>query len=176
MTKKEKRKFKFHQGTYEGEVFEGFKVPDGFGTLIIKFGRFRGDKYEGEWKMNNFHGKGTYTSSEGWVCEGQWEESKKHGQVKISNKDGSSYIGEYKHDNKHGIGTQIYPNGEKYEGGWYENTYFGHGTKTYINGDKYIGKWRGGRRERKGKLLNPKGEIIKEDELYNDYFSEDEIE
>ena len=56
-----------------------------------------GDKYVGEFKDYQRHGKGTLT----WG-RGPWE--------------GNKYVGEFKHDEFNGQGTYTWANGDKYVG------------------------------------------------------------
>jgi hypothetical protein len=56
-----------------------------------------GDKYVGEFKDYQKHGKGTLTFGEG-LCEGD------------------KYVGEFKDGSQHGQGTYTFANGNKYVG------------------------------------------------------------
>lgn len=52
-------------GVYKGTFVNGLK--DGFGVM-----KFRADSaYEGQWKSNRFHGKGTYLWADGRIYQGQ---------------------------------------------------------------------------------------------------------
>lgn len=52
-----------------------------------------GDVYEGEWKNDVAHGKGTYYHN-----------------------DGAKYVGSWKNDKQHGKGEEEWPDGSKYKG------------------------------------------------------------
>ena len=56
-------------GKYVGEI-ENMK-PNGSGTYIYGRGKWKGDKYEGEWKDGEFHGQGTLTRSNGQKLIGE---------------------------------------------------------------------------------------------------------
>ena len=58
-------------GKYVGEI-KNLK-PDGSGTYTYGKGKWKGDKYEGQWKRGNFHGHGTYTRSDGHKFVGEWK-------------------------------------------------------------------------------------------------------
>ena len=58
-------------GKYVGEI-ENMK-PNGSGTYIYGRGKWKGDKYEGEWKDGEFHGQGTLTRSNGHKLIGEWK-------------------------------------------------------------------------------------------------------
>jgi hypothetical protein len=111
--------------TYDGEWFEDRK--DGFGVCTYKQ---NGDKYTGEWRANNYHGKGTYVQEGVYVQEGQWTNGKftgygstiTYGSVldpKLSpytksKKITTIYIGDFVLGKKHGKGRLIeYQNGKK---------------------------------------------------------------
>jgi len=49
---------------------------DGFG--VYKYSD--GERYEGEWKDDNWHGRGKLTSADGRVREGNWLDHKRDGE------------------------------------------------------------------------------------------------
>ena len=77
----------------------GIGKRNGQGILIISEGKWKGDKYVGEFKDGVFHGKGTYTWSEGKFV-GKWKDGKR--------KNGIEY-------NKYGDITHKVVNGERIE-------------------------------------------------------------
>ncbi len=64
------------------------------------WGRFSngGEKYEGEFKDNNIHGRGKYQFASGAIYEGEWVNNKFQGR-----------------------GTYTWPSGAAYTGTWIEN-------------------------------------------------------
>ncbi len=80
-----------------------------------------GEKYEGEWKGNKWHGYGKLTDS-----------------------DGSFYIGAVKDGYRHGSGMKMYADGSVYKGDWANHKYEGHGTLTDKDGNVQRGEWRDG--------------------------------
>lgn len=120
---------------------------DGYGIKIYS----NRDKYEGYWKNDMRHGKGTY-----WLCigknayrklfTGDWFENKKEGKGIFFYNDGGCYDGEWKNSKRHGKGLMIYSNGDTYEGYWLDDLKDGYGVIEYENpeekrGNKYYGYW-----------------------------------
>jgi hypothetical protein len=57
--------------------------------------------YEGEFKRNNYHGKGEYHYGDGDYYKGDWKDSKYHGQgAAYSLRLDRTWVGEYKNDEK----------------------------------------------------------------------------
>ena len=76
-----------------------------------------GDKYVGEWKNGEFHGKGT-----------------------LSLTNGGTYVGGFEKGRLHGAGAITFPNGDKYIGQLRFDQIFGHGTYKYgIDGRVILG-------------------------------------
>ncbi|MBT3794847.1 hypothetical protein HOG00_00020 [bacterium] len=99
-----------------------------------------GDKYIGEWKDNKKHGKGTYIWGKGHNIGhkyvGEWKDDKMNGQGIYTKPTGERYVGEYKDDKRDGKGTSTYSDGSKYEGEYKDNKKHGKGTYTYGEGPK----------------------------------------
>ena len=62
-----------------------------------KINFINGDEYNGEWKDNVFHGKGTMKYNDGTIFEGDCE-NKKFIKGKITFRDGTTYTGECQGD------------------------------------------------------------------------------
>ena len=73
--------------------------------------------YEGEWKNNKRHGKGTMT----WVM--------------------GQYVGDW-NDKLDGVGNLSLPNGKKYSGEFKKDKYHGQGTMTLKDGKVIKGLWK----------------------------------
>ena len=57
--------------------------------------------YEGEFKRNNYHGKGEYHYGDGDYYKGDWKDSKYNGQgAAYSKRLDKTWVGEYKNDEK----------------------------------------------------------------------------
>jgi hypothetical protein len=141
-----------------------------------------GDRYSGEWKDNQRHGKGThYYKKSGHKYMGEWENDKRHGYGTLSIPEAGSiqretsqslfaskskhsstnemaklvkvYTGSWKDDRKHGHGTYFYSDGSVYEGNWYQDMRQGWGRQTYADGSVYEGEWHHEMRHGQGVLL-----------------------
>lgn len=60
-------------GQYVGEIVN--MKPNGSGTFVYGKGKWEGDKYEGRWKDGEFHGRGTFTRTNGQWFTGEWQHS-----------------------------------------------------------------------------------------------------
>eukprot|EP01084_Bolivina_argentea_P016344 30593_1 len=100
-------------------------------------------QYEGEWKNDLKHGKGTFYYKNGDKFEGMFHENVKcgHGIMYYSN--GDKYEGDWKFNKKNGYG--IYYDKQKknvYSGYWMNNKKEGPGYCKFVNDDKlYIAEW-----------------------------------
>ncbi|KAL6067459.1 Phosphatidylinositol 4-phosphate 5-kinase [Balamuthia mandrillaris] len=101
-----------------------------------------GDKYEGEWLNNVFHGTGTFTFASGNVYKGQYANGKREGKGCYLYKNGDKYEGEYHADKKHGHGRFTFANGDCYDGEWVADKQHGTGTYTHSSGNKFVGQWK----------------------------------
>ena len=87
---------------------------------------FYGDRYEGMFKNDAWHGQGTYYYG-------------------VNDK----YIGEFKDGLKNGLGTYYFlaenkNKGDKYVGEWKDSNRHGQGTYTWSDGDKDVGEFKNG--------------------------------
>ena len=104
---------------------------NGYGTYVISLGNSsiyeKERRYVGNFKDGLFHGRGSYTFS-----------------------NGDKYVGEFYGDRIHGQGTMTYDNGDKYVGNWEDNKstehsmYHGKGTYTRSDGEIFEGLWENG--------------------------------
>jgi hypothetical protein len=91
-------------------VFAQSKLPRCQGSDLIKYnncfgeheihygytgGVYKLDKYVGEFKEGEYHGKGTFTWTSGYKYVGEYREGKKHGQGTFSDVNGM-YKGTWK--------------------------------------------------------------------------------
>ena len=116
-----------------------------FGT----YGYDNGSKYVGEWKDDNFHGRGTYTYADGDKYVGEYKEGKSHGQGtytfgKESEWADDKYVGEFKDDERHGLGTYTFASGNKYVGEFKDDKYHGQGAFTFAHGEQWRGYYMNG--------------------------------
>ena len=104
---------------------------------------YYGDRYEGTFKNDYWHGQGTYYYS-----------------------DGDKYIGEYRDGKKAGQGTYYYSSGDKYVGEFKKDEFNGLGTFYFLKddenkGDKYVGFFKNGLRHGEGSFYYVDGRIEK---------------
>jgi len=143
---------KFRQEYRNGDVYDGHFVNgqrDGYGVYISAAGH----RYEGMWKDDMRHGKGSLSfvskhggdaSGTGWsgTYDGEWMNNKKHGHGVFKYLNGDKYEGKWVDGMKEGYGIYTYHNGDRYEGLFQQNDMHGHGKFTSSNGDVVVGHWR----------------------------------
>ncbi len=118
-----------------------------FGKIHILDGKFKGWKYEGNFRKGKLHGFGSVSYVDGGNFIGEFQKGKKHGKGTMSfgsksNNAGDKYIGEYREGKKHGHGIFEFSDGEKYDGEWKNNKRNGIGKNVWANGSMYIGGWK----------------------------------
>ena len=103
-----------------------------------------GDIYNGFFKTNKRHGKGTFIWKNGEKFTGTYfNGNPSYGTYAFSR--GDKYIGNFKNWKMHGQGTYTWKNGDKYVGQWKNDKRHGKGTKTYKNGKIERGIWENGK-------------------------------
>ena len=122
------------QGPQETE-----SVP-GFATRIWP----NGDKYEGQVYQGQMHGRGIFTSSQGYVYTGEFKYGKPHGIGKLVYDNGDHYEGGLINDMLHGKGKYLYANGDRYQGEFQNDLPHGQGVYILANGNIYSGLWENG--------------------------------
>lgn len=123
--------------TYSGQIVDGKR--HGNGTCQTRTGHFTG-----QWKMDQQHGKGEQTWTDGRVYEGEFGFGRFEGAGKMTwhtQKGLLIYEGQYKADLKHGVGKFTFPEGRAYDGEWLQGKR--HGRALYVNahGDQKAGYW-----------------------------------
>jgi hypothetical protein len=101
-----------------------------------------GTVYEGDFKNNHRHGRGTLRFLDGTTLTCLFtNNSSGPGLVVLERQDGSRYEGEYDHANNliEGRGKATYPNGSVYEGMWHKGVIDGEGVYKLANGDVQTG-------------------------------------
>jgi hypothetical protein len=122
-----------------------------FGVRI--FGN--GDKYIGEFKDGDFHGKGTLTTSADHNYTGDWKEHKKHGYGTSNWGNTWKYEGEHKYGLFSGVGTLTNAHG-KFVGEFKNGKKNGRGIETKLDGRRFEGFWVNDDFIRKEKVILPK--------------------
>ena len=103
-----------------------------------------GDKYEGQMFQNQMHGRGIFTSSQGYVYTGEFKFGKPSGIGKLVYDNGDKYEGNFVNDMLHGKGKYIYANGDRYQGEFQNDLPHGQGVYILANGNTYSGLWEKG--------------------------------
>jgi hypothetical protein len=133
--------------SWSGECTNGY--ASGSGTLIGYWGRNpaqEGERYVGSMKDGKFHGKGTYSWSDGRKYEGDWVEDKRTGKgIYIAKNNAFRYEGDFVDDKPHGKGTYTFTGGVKYTGDVVNGEWSGTGTWTCANGKKFSGQFEKGK-------------------------------
>ena len=104
-----------------------------------------GDKYEGELKDDEPHGKGELTTSSGDKYIGDFQNGKKHGEGLLIKNNGNKYEGSFKNSKAHGLGKSINISGDKYEGDFIDGKRHGQGVFIDRDGNKYEGEFKDAR-------------------------------
>ncbi len=131
----------------------GDSLPNGFGILYrIKLQKI----YEGFFEAGKKSGKGNLQISEAQNYEGEFKNNQFHGKGTLI-AHGCHYSGDFVNNEKHGIGKVIYASGERYEGNFISNERSGKGILYKTNGEVYDGLWLNDLRKRNGVLIYPNG-------------------
>ena len=159
-------------GVYSVSAGSEHSAYEGTGTLVNGKANGRwidqwadGDRYEGEYRRGERHGRGVetwkgtgeYAGREGRF-EGQWRNGKKHGHGTQIRPDGGRYEGDWRNGKEDGHGTQIRPDGGRYEGDWRNGKEDGHGTQILRDGNRYDGEYRAGKRHGFGTFTTAYGD------------------
>lgn len=123
-----------NSGTRKSETIPGFT------TQVWP----NGDKYEGQMFQNQMHGRGIFTSSQGYVYTGEFRYGKPNGLGKLVYDNGDKYEGDFSDDMLHGRGKYYYANGDWYQGEFQNDLPHGQGVYTLANGSVYSGLWEQG--------------------------------
>lgn len=136
---------------YEGNVKNGQKHGRGSYTWS------NGDQYIGDYVLDQRTGQGTYIWKNKDRYEGEFVNGIRTGQGKLILSSGTSYEGEFLNDQWHGRGILNFQNGNQYEGTFEQGAQNGLGVFTWSNGDKYIGEFKKGQRHGRGEITKPDG-------------------
>jgi hypothetical protein len=116
------------------------KSVPGFATRVWP----NGDKYEGQVFQDQMHGRGIFTSSQGYVYIGEFKYGKPSGLGKLTYDNGDQYEGSFFNDMLHGKGKYMYANGDLYQGEFQNDLPHGLGVYILENGNIYSGLWENG--------------------------------
>lgn len=137
---------------------------DGYGTMLVTKGPFKGTTYKGYFKRSRFNGHGVFDCNDGTHYEGNYingypagigkghfvysdceldyegelQEGKFHGEGKLTyttgNWKGISYEGEFRIGSFHGSGTMYLPDKRKIVGTWLKGEMNGKMIEYYPDG------------------------------------------
>ncbi len=133
-----------YKGQWDGDEKDGFGIqinPDN-------------TKYEGEWRMGKYHGRGTLWLKKGKTFNrqyvGDWSNGFMDGQGIFYCENSEIYRGGWLRNRKNGSGRYDYANGDSYFGEWINDLQDGFGTMNYANGNIFEGLWVKGNKEGPG--------------------------
>ncbi|PWJ41855.1 hypothetical protein [Sediminitomix flava] len=141
-------------GTYHGEL-NGRGQKHGYGTYTWT----EGGSYEGQWKNDMFHGKGTLILADSSNYTGYFVQGKMQGNGTYKWANGNEYKGYFYDDQPNGQGEMFFANGSYHEGSWKEGYTFGYGRHLYVDGSEYLGNWLGNMRHGEGIMIYPDGSM-----------------
>ena len=123
----------------EDNIFNGYK----------QYVWSNGDEYQGTWRDNQMHGRGTFKCKEG-EYQGEFYFHKMQGFGKFKYSSGGAYVGEFVGGKREGRGVFGYTDECIYEGEFLGGIPNGKGTMLFANGDVYTGEWADGRQHGAG--------------------------
>ena len=133
-TRKSANNTSTHSGAQQSESIPGFI------TQVWP----NGDKFEGQMFQDQMHGRGIFTSSQGYVYTGEFRYGKPNGRGKLIYDNGDKYEGNFLEDMLHGQGKYNYANGDFYQGEFQNDLPHGQGIYVLENGNIYPGTWEQG--------------------------------
>ena len=119
-----------------------------------------GDRYRGQIRNGNRHGRGVYTWADGGSYDGEWLDGDFHGRGVRIFANGNRYEGDYVKDKRTGRGVFRWPSGLRYRGDFRDNKQTGHGIYTWPNGNRYEGGFVDGEFHGQGIWTFPNGNRI----------------
>ncbi|KAG1671619.1 hypothetical protein FOA52_006850 [Chlamydomonas sp. UWO 241] len=105
-----------------------------------------GSTYEGPLRRGLRHGKGLFTSPNGFSYKGRFVDGKAEDFGEAVYCGGALYVGEWAADLRSGFGEFSMPSGDTYAGMWEGDVMHGHGRWTFADGSYFEGSYMGGRR------------------------------
>lgn len=137
----------------DGSRYRGTVAPngdrDGYGRWESNHGLY----YEGEWKDDKPHGKGSSREADGLCYVGEWIQGIKNGKGRSTSFDEIVYDGWWEQGYWHGTG-KLTSKGVVYEGEFKRGEFHGDGKlEDYMSGASYEGKWAYGKKHGLGRLV-----------------------
>lgn len=119
-----------------------------------------GARYEGEFRADKYHGRGSFFFASGQVYVGDYRDGQRNGQGTFTFPSGEKYSGTFLDGKYHGIGTLSFPNGDTYTGEWRDDKRSGRGTYRFADGRRFVGDYRDGMRQGQGILYDRSGTVL----------------
>ncbi|KAL4482244.1 hypothetical protein ABPG72_018025 [Tetrahymena utriculariae] len=126
-----------------------------------------GERYEGGFSHDKFHGQGSYFDKDGNIFIGEWFEGQIQGKGMLYYCNTDLYDGYFFNGKRHGQGTLYFNKVEKYEGEWVQDQKEGYGKLKLLNNQKYEGYFKQGTFNGKGKFLYQDGSSYEGEWLNN---------
>ena len=119
------------------------------------------DIYIGNFKNDQFYGKGLYISENGDYYFGQWKNSMCDGEGNLTVKNKLVNKGNFKNGKKEGFGEEKYPNGDLYKGGFFDGVKSGRGQYIFADGSRYDGIFKNDKFNGFGQISLNNGDFIR---------------
>lgn len=119
------------------------------------------DIYLGNFRNDEFFGKGLYISEHGEYYFGQWKNSMCDGVGDLIVDKKLSYQGNFKNGKKEGYGEEKYPEGDIYKGGFYNGEKNGRGQYIFKDGTRYDGNFKNNKYNGFGQISLSSGDFIR---------------
>ena len=148
---------------YEGEFRDGEFHGRGVYAWAI------GDRYEGELRDGEFHGHGVYTWADGARYEGEFRDDKFHGRAVFTAADGSRYEGEFRDDKRYSRAVLTEAHGSRYKGEFRDDKRNSRAVLTEADGGRYEGEFRDDKRHSRAVFTTADGQ------RYEEYYIDGEL-
>ena len=119
------------------------------------------DIYMGNFKNDQFYGKGLFISENGDYYLGQWKNSLCDGSGDLIVKNKLVNHGNFKNGKKEGYGEEKYPEGDSYNGGFFNGEKCGRGQYVFTNGSRYDGNFKRNKFSGFGQISLNNGDFIR---------------
>lgn len=123
----------------DGQTYEGTWIENR--QTVSKLTFVNGSVYEGELLNGRRHGRGIYKSDAGMIVyDGEWKDDEWNGRGIWNFGNGKRYEGEFLNEKRHGQGI-LQTDRLTYEGSWINDRWEGEGTLSWSNGALFKGSF-----------------------------------
>ena len=119
------------------------------------------DIYLGNFRNDEFYGKGLYISEHGEYYFGEWKNSLCNGLGNLTINNKLIYDGNFKNGKKEGYGEEKYIEGDMYKGGFYNGEKNGRGQYIFKDGTRYDGNFKNNKYNGFGQISLSNGDFIR---------------